>query len=46
MERGQIVGQGSHEELLRTCETYQQLYEHQLFDTSTTDRSIEPASIA
>jgi subfamily B ATP-binding cassette protein MsbA len=30
MERGQIVGQGKHEELLETCETYQQLYERQL----------------
>ena len=31
MDRGQIVGQGSHDQLLRTCETYQQLYEHQIF---------------
>jgi ABC-type multidrug transport system fused ATPase/permease subunit len=31
MERGRIVGQGKHEELLKTCETYQQLYERQLF---------------
>ncbi|MDB5289674.1 MAG: Lipid export ATP-binding/permease protein MsbA [Phycisphaerales bacterium] len=31
MDRGRIVGQGKHEELLRTCETYQQLYERQLF---------------
>jgi ABC-type multidrug transport system fused ATPase/permease subunit len=30
MDRGKIVGQGSHEELLRTCETYVQLYEGQL----------------
>ncbi len=30
LDRGQIVGQGKHEELLRTCETYQQLYERQL----------------
>ena len=30
IDRGQIVGKGSHEELLRTCETYQQLYERQL----------------
>jgi ABC-type multidrug transport system fused ATPase/permease subunit len=30
MDRGRIVGQGSHEELLRTCETYVQLYEGQL----------------
>ncbi|HET6252096.1 MAG TPA: ABC transporter transmembrane domain-containing protein [Tepidisphaeraceae bacterium] len=30
MDRGQIVGQGKHEDLLRTCETYQQLYERQL----------------
>jgi ABC-type transport system involved in Fe-S cluster assembly fused permease/ATPase subunit len=31
MERGQIVGQGKHDELLRTCPTYAQLYERQLF---------------
>jgi ABC-type multidrug transport system fused ATPase/permease subunit len=30
MDRGKIVGQGKHEELLSTCETYQQLYERQL----------------
>jgi ABC-type multidrug transport system fused ATPase/permease subunit len=30
MDRGRIVGQGKHDELLRTCETYQQLYERQL----------------
>ena len=30
LDRGKIVGQGRHEELLRTCETYQQLYERQL----------------
>ncbi|HZK81576.1 MAG TPA: ABC transporter ATP-binding protein, partial [Humisphaera sp.] len=30
MDRGRIVGQGRHEELLRNCETYQQLYERQL----------------
>jgi ABC-type multidrug transport system fused ATPase/permease subunit len=34
MERGKIVGQGKHDDLLRTCETYQQLYERQLFATS------------
>jgi ABC-type multidrug transport system fused ATPase/permease subunit len=31
MDRGQIVGQGKHDELLRTCATYKQLYERQLF---------------
>lgn len=31
MDRGRIVGQGKHEELLASCETYQQLYERQLF---------------
>ena len=31
MDRGKIVGQGKHEELLRTCATYKQLYERQLF---------------
>ena len=30
MDRGQIVGAGSHKELLKTCETYRQLYERQL----------------
>ncbi len=30
MDRGRIVGQGKHEELVRTCETYQQLYERQM----------------
>ena len=34
MERGRIVGQGKHEELLRTCETYQQLYERQMITAS------------
>lgn len=31
MDKGQIVGQGKHEDLLRTCPTYKQLYERQLF---------------
>ena len=31
MDRGQIVGQGKHDELLRTCETYKQLYDRQIF---------------
>jgi ABC-type multidrug transport system fused ATPase/permease subunit len=30
MEGGKIVGQGKHEDLLKTCETYKQLYERQL----------------
>lgn len=30
MDRGRIVGQGEHDQLLRNCETYQQLYERQL----------------
>jgi len=32
LDRGQIVGQGKHDELLKMCETYQQLYERQLFN--------------
>ena len=32
MERGQIVGRGSHDELLESCQTYQQLYERQLVE--------------
>jgi len=35
MDRGQIVGMGKHEELLRNCETYNQLYERQLFVAPT-----------
>ena len=35
MDRGRIVEQGNHDELLRTCETYQQLYERQLFKPVT-----------
>jgi ABC-type multidrug transport system fused ATPase/permease subunit len=31
MERGRIDGQGKHEELLKNCETYHQLYERQMF---------------
>lgn len=31
LERGQVVGQGKHQELLESCEVYQQLYERQLF---------------
>ncbi|QOV91844.1 ABC transporter ATP-binding protein [Humisphaera borealis] len=30
MEKGQIVGKGKHDELMRTCEVYQQLSERQL----------------
>ncbi|HYO07718.1 MAG TPA: ABC transporter ATP-binding protein [Tepidisphaeraceae bacterium] len=31
MDQGRIVGQGKHDDLLRTCATYKQLYERQLF---------------
>src|SRR4029450_3514884 len=31
MDRGRIVGQGKRGELRATCDTYQQLYERQLF---------------
>jgi ABC-type multidrug transport system fused ATPase/permease subunit len=31
LERGRVVGQGKHEELLATCPTYSQLYERQMF---------------
>jgi ABC-type multidrug transport system fused ATPase/permease subunit len=30
MDRGQIIGQGEHDELLESCPTYRQLYERQL----------------
>jgi subfamily B ATP-binding cassette protein MsbA len=36
MDRGRIVGQGKHDELLSTCETYAQLYERQLLKPATT----------
>jgi ABC-type multidrug transport system fused ATPase/permease subunit len=32
IDKGRIVGQGKHEELLKGCETYTQLYERQLFN--------------
>jgi len=31
MDRGRIVGQGQHKDLLANCEIYRQLYERQLF---------------
>ena len=42
MDRGRIVGQGRHDELLETCDTYQQLYERQLFAVpAARDKSVE-----
>jgi subfamily B ATP-binding cassette protein MsbA len=35
MERGRIVGQGKHQELLAVCPTYQQLYERQLYSVGS-----------
>ena len=35
MDRGRIVGRGSHDELMVSCETYQNLYERQLFTMPT-----------
>jgi len=34
LDRGRIVGQGQHAELLRACPTYQQLYERQVFTSA------------
>jgi ABC-type multidrug transport system fused ATPase/permease subunit len=34
MDRGRIVGQGLHDELLSNCPTYRQLYERQLMATT------------
>jgi ABC-type multidrug transport system fused ATPase/permease subunit len=31
LDKGRIVGQGKHDELLKSCETYKNLYERQLF---------------
>jgi subfamily B ATP-binding cassette protein MsbA len=31
MDRGEIVGEGKHDELMKSCVTYRQLYERQLF---------------
>ncbi|HEV8605395.1 MAG TPA: ABC transporter ATP-binding protein [Tepidisphaeraceae bacterium] len=31
MDRGEIVGQGNHQDLMNSCPTYRQLYERQLF---------------
>ena len=30
MDEGRIVGQGTHEELLNTCEAYQEIYYSQM----------------
>lgn len=49
MDAGRIVGQGQHEELLKTCETYAQLYERQLFtatDDKNDSRSRTPAALS
>jgi ABC-type multidrug transport system fused ATPase/permease subunit len=40
MDRGRIVGQGKHEELLNTCETYAQLYERQLLKPVTSAAAV------
>jgi subfamily B ATP-binding cassette protein MsbA len=37
LDKGQIVGQGKHDELLATCETYKNLYERQLFTAPAGD---------
>ena len=31
MDRGEIVGEGKHDDLMKSCTTYRQLYERQLF---------------
>jgi ABC-type multidrug transport system fused ATPase/permease subunit len=31
LDKGQVVGQGKHDDLLRTCETYKNLYDRQIF---------------
>jgi subfamily B ATP-binding cassette protein MsbA len=36
MDRGEIVGTGSHKELLANCPTYKQLYERQILDPGET----------
>ena len=40
MDRGEIVGEGKHQELLGNCPTYRQLYERQVF---TADPEPSPA---
>ena len=45
MDRGRIVGQGRHDELLATCLTYQQLYERQLFAVPADSDKAVPAPI-
>jgi subfamily B ATP-binding cassette protein MsbA len=42
MDRGQIVGHGSHDQLLSTCDTYASLYERQLIAPGTR----APATVA
>jgi len=45
LDKGQIVGQGRHDELLASCETYKNLYERQLF-TAPTDANPAQTRIA
>lgn len=40
MDRGQIVGQGNHADLLAQCVTYQQLYERQMIGLVPTASSV------
>ena len=53
INEGQIVGQGTHDELIKTCKVYEQLARHQLMDAdgstydptadTTTETSKDPA---
>ena len=43
MERGHVVGQGRHDQLLRTCSVYRQLYERQLHGGLPPDESLDPS---
>ena len=45
MDRGRIVGQGAHDELLARCPTYQQLYERQLVGVRARDGLANPAEL-
>jgi subfamily B ATP-binding cassette protein MsbA len=44
MERGAIVGEGKHEDLLLTCPTYRQLYERQLFAGNPVEPAASPVA--
>lgn len=38
LDAGKVVGQGTHDELMKSCSVYEKLARHQLMDSSTTNK--------